>query len=87
MHRPGKPEGMHYLSHQSIDAANGMIVDVAVTPGDVDVYKRQVVDGMADIGFIFHNALDLGYRPCVAFFLRRTRIDVCESPVLSLIHI
>lgn len=40
-----------------------------------------VVDGMADIGFIFHNALDLGYRPCVAFFLRRTRIDVCESPV------
>lgn len=24
-----------------------------------------VVDGMADIGFIFHNALDLGYRPCV----------------------
>ena len=40
-----------------------------------------VVDGMADIGFIFHNALDLGYRPCVAFFLRRTRIDVCKSPV------
>ena len=35
MHRPGKPEGMHYLNHQSIDAANGMIVDVAVTPGDV----------------------------------------------------
>ena len=35
MHRPGKPEGMHYLSHQSIDAANGMIVDVAVTLGDV----------------------------------------------------
>ena len=32
MHRPGKPEGMHYLSHQSIEAANGMIVDVAVTP-------------------------------------------------------
>ena len=40
-----------------------------------------VVDGMADIGFVFHNALDLGYRPCVAFFLWRTRIDVCKSPV------
>src|SRR5699024_6569815 len=40
-----------------------------------------VVDGMADIGFVFHNALDLRYRPCVAFFLWRTRIDVCESPV------
>jgi transposase len=32
--RPGKPEGMHYLDHQSIDAAHGIIVDVAVTPGN-----------------------------------------------------
>lgn len=32
--RPGKPEGMHYLDHQSIDAAHGVIVDVAVTPGN-----------------------------------------------------
>ena len=32
--RPGKPEGMHYLSHQSVDAANGIVVDVAVTPGN-----------------------------------------------------
>jgi Transposase and inactivated derivatives len=29
--RPGKPDGMHYLSHQSIDAAHGIVVDVAVT--------------------------------------------------------
>ena len=36
---------------------------------------------MTDIGFVFHNTLDLRYRPCVAFFLWRTRIDVCESPV------
>jgi len=34
MNRPGKPEGMHYLDHQSIDAKNGIIVDVAVTPGN-----------------------------------------------------
>ena len=33
--RPGKPEGMHYLDHQSVDAKNGIIVDVAVTPGNV----------------------------------------------------
>jgi transposase len=33
--RPGKPEGMHYLDHQSIDAKNGIIVDVAVTPANV----------------------------------------------------
>lgn len=34
--RPGKPAGPHYLSHQSIDAAHGIIVDVAVTPGNVN---------------------------------------------------
>lgn len=34
--RPGKPTGPHYLSHQSVDAAHGIIVDVAVTPGNVN---------------------------------------------------
>ena len=34
--RPGKPEGMHYLSHQSVDAAHGIVVDVAVTPGNAN---------------------------------------------------
>ena len=34
--RPGKPFGMHYLDHQSVDAKNGIIVDVAVTPGNVN---------------------------------------------------
>lgn len=36
MRRPGKPEGMHYLSHQSVDAAHGIVVDVAVTPGNAN---------------------------------------------------
>jgi len=36
--RPGKPLGMHYLDHQSIDAKKGIIVDVAVTPGNVNDY-------------------------------------------------
>ncbi len=40
-----------------------------------------VMNGMADIGFVFHNALDLGYRPCVAFFLWRASIDIGKSPV------
>ena len=35
LNRPGKPEGMHYLDHQSIDAKNGIIIDVAVTAGNV----------------------------------------------------
>jgi len=38
LNRPGKPQGMHYLDHQSIDAKNGIIVDVAVTPGNVNDY-------------------------------------------------
>jgi transposase len=33
--RPGKPNGMHYLNHQSVDAKNGIIVDVTVTAGNV----------------------------------------------------
>lgn len=36
LRRPGKPEGMHYLSHQSVDAAHGIMVDVAVTPGNAN---------------------------------------------------
>lgn len=36
LHRPGKPQGMHYLSHQSVDAAHGIVVDVAVTPGNAN---------------------------------------------------
>ena len=34
LNRPGKPGGPHYLSHQSLDAKHGIIVDVAVTPGN-----------------------------------------------------
>lgn len=32
--RPGKPRGMYYLSHQSLDTDHGIILDVSVTPGD-----------------------------------------------------
>lgn len=34
--RPGKPDGMHYLSHQSVDAVHGIVVDVAVTAGNTN---------------------------------------------------
>ena len=36
MKRPGKPEGQHYLSHQTTDTDNGIIIGVTVTPGDVN---------------------------------------------------
>ena len=35
MHRPGKPNGFYYLSHQTCDSENGLITDVFVTPGNV----------------------------------------------------
>ena len=35
MKRPGKPEGPHYLSHQTVDSEHGVILGVTVTPGDV----------------------------------------------------
>lgn len=35
MKRPGKPEGQYYLSHQTLDTDHGIILDVAVTPGDI----------------------------------------------------
>lgn len=34
LNRPNKPEGFHFLSHQTVDAENGIIVDVSVTPGN-----------------------------------------------------
>jgi len=34
LNRPNKPEGFHYLSHQTIDSENGIIVDVEVTAGN-----------------------------------------------------
>lgn len=34
--RPEKPSGPHYLSHQSMDIAHVIIVDVAMTPGNAN---------------------------------------------------
>ena len=36
MKRPGKPEGPHYLTHQTVDTDHGIVLDVTVTPGDVN---------------------------------------------------
>ena len=33
--RKGKAEGMHYLSHETVDSKNGIIIDVAATAGNV----------------------------------------------------
>ena len=43
--RPGKPSGMYYLSHQTVDTDHGIILDVAVTAGnssDAAPYLEQI---------------------------------------------
>jgi hypothetical protein len=49
--RPGKPSGFHYLSHQTIDAANGIVTDVAVTPGN----ENDAVPYIGRIEFLAEN--------------------------------
>ena len=34
LNRPGKPRGPHYLSHQTLDSDNGIIIGLTVTSGD-----------------------------------------------------
>ena len=36
LHKPGKPGGIHYLSHQSVDSEHGIVVDLAVTVGNAN---------------------------------------------------
>ena len=38
--RKGKTEGMHYLSHETVDSKNGTIIDVAATAGNVLTVSR-----------------------------------------------
>lgn len=72
LNRPGKPKGMHYLSHQTLDTEHGIILDVAVTAGDASdqtPYPEQMervmglipvqvatADSMYDYG-LFHQVL------------------------------
>jgi len=42
--RPGKPDGFHYLAHQTVDAENGIIVDVDVTAGSIDTLLEMGVN-------------------------------------------
>jgi len=49
LNRPDKPEGFHYLSHQTLDAENGIIIAVEATPGntsDNTPYLAQIDDAI-----------------------------------------
>ena len=54
MHRPGKPNGFHYLSHQTCDSEHGLITDVFVTPGnasDRSVHSERIQAQIDKYGF------------------------------------
>lgn len=36
LNRPGKPQGPHYLAHQTVDCDHGIILDTVVTSGEVN---------------------------------------------------
>ena len=42
LNRPGKPNGFHYLNHQSIDGKSGIITDVFVTPANIKDFEPYV---------------------------------------------
>lgn len=54
MHRPGKPNGFYYLSHQTCDGEHGLITDVFVTPGntsDHSVHSQRIQHQIDKFGF------------------------------------
>lgn len=54
MHRPGKPNGFHYLDHQTCDSEHGLVTDVYVTPGnanDRSVHSERIQHQIDKYGF------------------------------------
>lgn len=64
MNRKGKPKGLHYLEHRSIDIS-GYITDVYITPGnklDYEPYIDRLQRQREAFNFRIHNAVaDRGY--------------------------
>ena len=64
MHRPGKPGGLHYLEHRSLDKS-GFITDVFVTPGNASdhlSYVDRLLRQQECFGFTIRNTVaDKGY--------------------------
>lgn len=65
MVRDGKPEGFFYLDHRTVDSKHNIIVDVHVTPGnvnDVDPYLSRIDRIISTFNFnVKYVGLDAGY--------------------------
>lgn len=65
MYRDNKPEGFFYLDHRTVDSLNNIIVDVHVTPGnvnDVDPYLNRLDRIIERFKFdVKYVGLDAGY--------------------------
>lgn len=65
MYREGKPEGFHYLNHQTVDFKYNIITDVHITPGNVhdsQPYLERLARQKERFGFnVEAVALDSGY--------------------------
>ena len=84
MKRPGKPEGQYYLSHQALDTDHSIILDVTVTPGDVNdsvPYLNQLEHIHKDIIPIRSATADAAYDfPLAHRVLEELGIPFCVRP-------
>ena len=91
--RSGKPRGMYYLGHQTVDTDHGIILDVAVTPGnssDAAPYLEQIERvqqkvpvraATADSAYDFPLAHQTLHEQGISYYVRpdRHRVSVCTS--------
>lgn len=65
LHKEGKPDGFHYSEHRTVDSRNNVIVNVRVTPAnvnDVDPLSEQLEDIKRRLGYLPElMGLDAGY--------------------------
>ena len=66
--RKGKTEGMHYLSHETVDSKNGIIIDVAATAGNVpdsQPYIKRIDYIEKNLEFLYRRGLEAAEQQCL----------------------
>ena len=88
--RKGKAEGMHYLSHETVDSKNGIIIDVAATAGNVpdsQPYIKRIDYIEKNLEFLYRRGLEAAEQQCLlsltALNLKRM-IKAMAQPIAKL---